>query len=104
MSRASSRTANRRPWAGPARTDGRTASVWLLRLLGGLRAALDRALAFVVEALGLRRQELRRIELALPLAQHVGDRVADDHVGHHDRAFGELEPADHAHVAARREE
>src|SRR5690349_18719394 len=90
-SRDSNRSANRRPWAGRAKTGVRTSLVGLLLRLLLLTTALHRALAFIVEASLCRRIERRRVELALLLAQHVRDRIANDVVGHHDRALGQFQ-------------
>src|SRR6185503_15172829 len=80
---------------------------WLCLLFGWARAALERSIAFVVEAARGGREQARGIERglrrALPAAQHVAERVADDHVGDLDRALGQLEPPDHAVAAGGQE-
>src|SRR3954469_19361444 len=85
--------------ASTASYQGSTSFVRLrvrLFLLLLLTTTEDRALTFIVEATFRRRVELHRVNLALLLAEHVGDRIADDDVGYDHCTFGQLQAAKHA--------
>src|SRR5256885_10680867 len=78
---------------------------WFLLLARLLAAARQWTRAFVVEPPRLGRVQLGGVErsLALPTAQDVAKRLADDRVGHLGRPLGQLERPEHAIAAGGQE-